>query len=43
MSEMDFLQETCVAASPVRFDARIQEFNSIDGEAPEEGEVDYLF
>lgn len=29
--------------SPVRFDANIQDYNSLEGEAPEEGEVDYLF
>ena len=29
--------------SPIRFDARIQDYNAIDGEAPEDGEIDYLF
>lgn len=31
-----------VAASDVRFDATIEDYNVIEGTAPEEGEVDYL-
>jgi hypothetical protein len=31
-----------LAASDVRFDATIEDYNVIEGTAPEEGEVDYL-
>lgn len=40
MTQLDL--EYPVAASDVRFDATIEEYNAIEGTAPEEGEVDYL-
>lgn len=41
VTQVDF-ESSILTGSDIRFDAKIDDYNAIEGTAPEEGEVDYL-
>lgn len=42
VTQLDLEYSSLATGSDIRFDASVEDYNAVEGTAPEEGEVDYL-